>query len=1025
MTFAGGADTLPELIQVYEDFVQMCHKAGITLKPSKVQIGLEQVQFYGYNIGHGTIEPADRNMDPVRNMTYPTTTSELRSVMGIFNQFSNFIRKYSEPAKILNDGLKTNTKFTCTPEMEQALDTIKHAIIHGKLKLHAPDYHYPLILETDGSDDGWGAVLLQNIKGERRTIRMWSKQWPGNFGTKPPYHREAKAWMNGMEKAMPIVKASPHALLTYTDHSPLTWIKHTSGKGPVSQFVLDTMSEVDYKMHYIKGEENTIADALSRFPTLGPRQLQRTGMKPAIDGLLANLLGTTLDPTKLWFDAQKDTKYFADDLLTWRDAQLKLLQKDGTVRTSFYRDRASPHSVNKLPYTFAIIAPTADKITDICKLALHKGTPFACLIPGCLVDQVARKRDGTTDTTTLDLLKQAKHLTMFSAELTWLVWGVEGIEHTVLAGNTTDLEQELKLIQVSIGDTGIIPLPPPIKNKQQWIKLQATASAKYDATQLYTRADGMTYYSPDTHTQLNIVPEPLREQLALWQHQQLCHAGPRKVLNYLSRTYHWPGMSQDIFKWVTACAPCQLLKAHRHLAHKHYRAKLTTTPRTAYGADYFSVKENSAGYNNILGIIDLATGTLVLKAVQGHTAANTAHTILYEIVLRKGCPMVFHSDAAKEFLSTAMRSLCNTIGCKQTSTKAHNPMGNSKMERTWAFVLSCLRQMTKQQYENFQLYLPVIAWVWNNTPSTTTNITPFEAEHGMKPRSITDSILATEPTLTKDIDPEDLSAIATSARAFQTTINNVNQLTKAETAAKKLNAAGRSTIRYKLGDKVSFFKPPSEGEARRANRNPKHLLPFCGPATITKSLSINNTTFEIEYQGRLYERSVINLHPYKSTKDPNIYQLHVDTSVEVNTMVAVKDTTKCEHYHIGEITNITDDTATVWYWGTEGKNPSTTTWTALYQLTNGHVTRQPPKSLLRKQLRYCGQFELGKSAADKLILLSHLGLNTVHHDRKVINAKSLKYLRTRKVQHHRMFDTWITNKITKPKRHKRKRTKSS
>jgi len=208
--------------------------------------------------------------------------------MGIFNQFSNFIRKYSEPAKILNDGLKTNTKFTCTPEMEQALDTIKHAIIHGKLKLHAPDYHYPLILETDGSDDGWGAVLLQNIKGERRTIRMWSKQWPGNFGTKPPYHREAKAWMNGMEKSMPFAQASPHALLTYTDHSPLTWIKHTSGKGPVSQFVLDTMSEVDYKMHYIKGEENTIADALSRFPTLGPRQLQRTGMKPAIDGLLAN-----------------------------------------------------------------------------------------------------------------------------------------------------------------------------------------------------------------------------------------------------------------------------------------------------------------------------------------------------------------------------------------------------------------------------------------------------------------------------------------------------------------------------------------------------------------------------------------------------------------------------------------------------------------------------------------------------------------------------------------------------------------
>jgi hypothetical protein len=88
------------------------------------------------------------------------------------------------------------------------------------------------------------------------------------------------------------------------------------------------------------------------------------------------------------------------------------------------------------------------------------------------------------------------------------------------------------------------------------------------------------------------------------------------------------------------CLLRQLLKAHRYLAHKHYRAnKRTTTPRTAYGADYFSVKENSAGYNNLLGIIDLATSTLVLKAVQGRTAANTAHTVLFEIVLPFGVPL--------------------------------------------------------------------------------------------------------------------------------------------------------------------------------------------------------------------------------------------------------------------------------------------------------------------------------------------------------------------------------------------------
>ena len=59
----------------------------------------------------------------------------------------------------------------------------------------------------------------------------------------------------------------------------------------------------------------------------------------------------------------------------------------------------------------------------------------------------------------------------------------------------------------------------------------------------------------------------------------------------------------------------------------------------------------------MLGIIDLATGNLVLRAVQGHTAANTAHTLFYDVIVHKGIPLQFHSDAAKEFLSTAMSTL--------------------------------------------------------------------------------------------------------------------------------------------------------------------------------------------------------------------------------------------------------------------------------------------------------------------------------------------------------------------------------
>ena len=47
----------------------------------------------------------------------------------------------------------------------------------------------------------------------------------------------------------------------WTDHSPLTWVKHTSGKVPVSQFIIDTLSMVDYEMNYFQGKDNVIRDS--------------------------------------------------------------------------------------------------------------------------------------------------------------------------------------------------------------------------------------------------------------------------------------------------------------------------------------------------------------------------------------------------------------------------------------------------------------------------------------------------------------------------------------------------------------------------------------------------------------------------------------------------------------------------------------------------------------------------------------------------------------------------------------------
>ena len=175
----GGGDDNAELNRTFKDFLDMCIEAGITLNPAKVRIGFMKETWYGMTIEEGKISPSDRNLDPVKKMVYPRNRSELRSVMGVFNQFSHFIHHYGvagSPASKLSELSSPKVPYVFTKEHEEALETIRKEILSG-VHLWTQDPDLPLHLETDGSDDGWGVVLFQMVEGERRVIKMWSKKW--------------------------------------------------------------------------------------------------------------------------------------------------------------------------------------------------------------------------------------------------------------------------------------------------------------------------------------------------------------------------------------------------------------------------------------------------------------------------------------------------------------------------------------------------------------------------------------------------------------------------------------------------------------------------------------------------------------------------------------------------------------------------------------------------------------------------------------------------------------------------------
>ena len=840
---------------------------------------------------------------------------------------------------------------------------------------------------------------------------MWSKQWQTEaWHKKPPYHKEAKAWMNGMTLTMPYAACNPFPVQCWTDHSPLTWIKHTSGKGPVSQFIIDSLSQVDYEMNYIKGEENVVADALSRFPMLGPQKLIRSGLANTLDILLATILNSDLDTTKIWFNAQKDTKFLLPNLYDWCAARKKSMATSHKPLKHCYQDSLSSHKVNKLKYTLGIWAPPADKICRQARAAFKQGTPFACLIPSDLIDRICVDPQGKVLPKIKQQVEISHKICFLSSQLTWVIHGIDiqGQYKTVYLNNRVTPEIELNQLMDNLKDSNLTPPLPNHRTRGQWIAEQVRhrcADLWAHEPKVRPAQDGLLMYqSPEENQFRTVVPEPLQKPLIQWKHKHMCHMSPKKVYNTLKKRFFFKNMLQKCKQIIDDCALCNLLKARMRHAHKHFRAKLHCTPRTSYGADYYSVRKNKLGYNNVLGIIDLASGNLVLRAVQGRTAPNTAHTLFYDVIVHKGIPLRFHSDAAREFISTAMSTLQNLLGISKTNTLAHNPKSNAKIERVWEFVGRALRAMPPDQYELFHLYMPIIAHVWNCTPDSDTNVTPFEAEHGMPCRSIAESLVQNPPTEGLPASASDLRTIAIAATAFNEHISNIKATERAN-AANKLNAYGQPLSDFAVGDKVTFYLPPSQKEALRMKKNPKHMLQYQGPGIITEALSNNNTSFAIKCNNRTYKRNIMHISKYTSDQPvPANLQMYIDNSHNEGSFVAVLDDDEDTHYHIAKILSVDEHTTTIHYYATYGPRLRSAQWKPLYQLPHtNQIVMKKPNTINRNHTQWTGNIDT-LPTGEGLIILANIGMTASMK----IDSRARKILRSmNKYSHHVLTHTWM------------------
>lgn len=166
------------------------------------------------------------------------------------------MKHFSIISKPLTDLLKKGA-FEWSDCSHNAFILLKKALVSAPV-LAVPDFSKTFVVETDASQMGIGAVLMQDDHPVAYISRSLGPKWQ----RLSVYEKELLAMIFVVQKWEQYLMSS-HFIIK-TDQKSLKWLLQQKISTPFQQFWLSKLMGFSYEIQYKSGKENIAADALSR-----------------------------------------------------------------------------------------------------------------------------------------------------------------------------------------------------------------------------------------------------------------------------------------------------------------------------------------------------------------------------------------------------------------------------------------------------------------------------------------------------------------------------------------------------------------------------------------------------------------------------------------------------------------------------------------------------------------------------------------------------------------------------------------
>ncbi|CAF1309962.1 unnamed protein product, partial [Rotaria sordida] len=182
--------------------------AQFRLNPDKCEIARTGTDYLGHNIKNGEIRPSPHNINGLLNTRLPQTADEACKFVKAAEYYREFIPNFSQIAEPLRKFVPTTrtqqkkgqkTMITLTNEEIKAFKKLKNYLTTD-LVLRLPNNRFPFKMQTDASDEGIGAVLLQIYPDGDRPIACLSKKFTQAQRKWSPMEQECYAFVCTSDK---------------------------------------------------------------------------------------------------------------------------------------------------------------------------------------------------------------------------------------------------------------------------------------------------------------------------------------------------------------------------------------------------------------------------------------------------------------------------------------------------------------------------------------------------------------------------------------------------------------------------------------------------------------------------------------------------------------------------------------------------------------------------------------------------------------------------------------------------------